>query len=150
MESLFFFFSGEGSNEGSINMRSYMIKLGFEMFKNKLFIGHGIDNYRVLLSMNTGIETYAHNNYIELMVDVGIFGVTIYYLTHIILLRELFCISKETINKTLCYVFISIIISYIILSCSLIYYDNKHFSILLALASIFIKITKSDKHNTFE
>lgn len=150
MENLFSFISGEGTSEGSINVRAYMIKFGIEMFKNKPFIGYGIDNYRVLLGNDIGFETYAHNNYIELMVDTGIFGVTIYYLTHIIVIRELFYISKETINKTLCYVFISIIVSYIVLSSSLIYYDDKHFSFLLALASVAINIIKSDKHNIFE
>jgi O-antigen ligase len=83
-----------------------------------------------------GIETYAHNNYIELMVGTGIFGVLIYYLTHIIVLKDLFRASKRNMYKTLCFTFIAIIVSYIILAPTLVYYYGKHFSFLLAIASV--------------
>lgn len=148
MENMFSFVSGEGTNEGSMNTRAYMIKFGFEMFKNRPLIGYGIDNYRVLFGRNTnGVGTYAHNNYIELMTDTGIFGVLVYYFTHIIVLKDLFKSSRKAVDKTICYTFIAIIISYIVLSSSLIYYDEKHFSFLLAIASIISRIVELDKSN---
>lgn len=136
IENLFYFISGQGTNEVSINERTYMIKFGIEMFKSKFFTGYGIDNYRFLLGANYGLETYAHNNYIELMVGIGIFGVFIYYLTHIIVLRDLFYKCKQSSNKLLYNTFIAIISVYIVLSISIVYYDSKYFSILIALGSV--------------
>ncbi len=149
MENLFSFISGEGTKEGSMNMRAYMAKFGFVMFKNRPLTGYGIDNYRVLLGKDIGLATYAHNNYVELLVDIGIFGVFIYYLAHVIVLKDLFKGSRQAIDKTICYTFIAIIISYIILSQSLIYYDSKHFSFLLAIASVIDRIVELDKSNSF-
>ncbi|MEL5899098.1 O-antigen ligase family protein, partial [Clostridium sporogenes] len=151
VENLFSFMFESGTKEGSINERSYMIRVGVEMFKNKPFIGYGIDNYRVLFSrVPGGRETYAHNNYIELIVDTGIFGVFIYYLTHILVIRDLFKGVKEVLDNPLCYTFIAIIISYTILSTSLIYYDSKHFSILLTIASIVPRLIQLNKCNYFK
>lgn len=150
MENLFSFMFESGTKEGSINERSYMIRVGGEMFKDKPFLGYGIDNYRVLFSrVFGGRDTYAHNNYVELMVDTGITGTLIYYFTHILVIRDLFNRVKEVIDKTICYTFISIIISYIIISTSLIYYDSKHFSILLTIASIVPRLIESNKSNYF-
>lgn len=150
IEILISFISGEGTNEESMNMRFYMIKFGVEMFKENLFLGYGIDNYRVLLGASTGLETYAHNNYIELAVDIGIFGVCTYYLSHIMLLKDLFKASKKYFDKMICFTFISIIISYIILSSSLIYYDSKYFAILLILASITSRIGNKPIHSNLK
>ncbi len=44
----------------------------------------------------------------------------------------------------ICYTFISIIISYIILSMVLIYYYDKHFSLLLAVGSIVNRVIYND------
>jgi len=137
MENIVSFVSGEPVNERSLGTRFYMTKVGFEMFMDRPLTGYGIDNYRVLYGMlPEGIETYAHNNYIELMVGTGIFGVLIYYLTHIIVLKDLFRASKRNMYKTLCFTFIAIIVSYIILAPTLVYYYGKHFSFLLAIASV--------------
>lgn len=142
MEDLLAFLSGAGTTEGSINERALMIKFGFQMFKNKPLTGYGIDNFRILFGRVYGNWTYSHNNYIELMVDTGLLGVVFYYLTHLVVVKELIRTSKIALNKNICYVFISIIISYTFLSSSLVYYDSKYFSILIVLASCAIKLSQ--------
>ncbi|WP_027639086.1 O-antigen ligase family protein [Clostridium cadaveris] len=141
-ESLFAFVNGDSAKEGSVYIRAYMTKFGLDMFRNRPFTGYGLDCYRFLLLHDYGKFTYAHNNYVELMVDTGIFGVTVYYLTHIVAIKDLWYVTEETNNKTLCYTFIAIIISYIVLSTSLIYYEEKHFAIVLVLSSLIPKILK--------
>lgn len=148
VENMFAFVLGEGTREGSINMRAYMIQAGFEMFKERPFTGYGIDNYRFLFSRLPragGWETYSHNNVIELMVGTGIFGVLIYYLTHFVVLKDLFKSSKSKPYQTLCYTFIAIILSYTLLSVALIYYYDKHFNYILAVASVIGRIIKLEK-----
>lgn len=146
VENMLAFISGEGTRESSINMRAYMIQIGYEFFKDRPLTGYGINNYRILFSqVPGGRETYAHNNVIELMVGTGIFGVIFYYLTHFVVLKDLFKSSKSKPYQTLCYTFIAIILSYTLLSVALIYYYGKHFSFLLAVASVIGRIIKLEK-----
>jgi len=62
--------------------RVMLIQYGFEWFLQKPLFGYGINNFRVL-SDNTvlfaGRNFYSHNNYIELLVGVGVIGFLIYY-----------------------------------------------------------------------
>ena len=145
IENVFSFLSGKKVNEGSIYERFYMIEVGLKMIKDRPILGYGIDNYRFYYSrVPSGRETYSHNNFIELIVGTGIFGFLFYYLTHFIILRSLFKASICTKEKMICYTFISIIISYIILSMVLIYYYDKHFSLLLAVGSIVNRVIYND------
>ena len=139
MENLLAFATGKGSNEGSINIRYNMTIIGLELFKSRPFTGYGIDNYRYLYA-----GTYSHNNFIELMVGTGIVGVIFYYLTQIILIKDLSRISRYISEyKIICYIFIAIAISYIILSPSIVYYYDKHINFVFAIGSSIVGFSKN-------
>ncbi len=140
MENFFAFITGNGTNEASLNMRSYMAKFGFSVFKYKPWLGYGIDNYRILLGRETGNVTYAHNNFIELMVGTGLLGLIVYYLTHYYVLKSLYKMYQRYRKLTIYYPFIAIVFSYTILSISMVYYDDKHISIILAIGSVIGRI----------
>ncbi|MBT2216479.1 oligosaccharide repeat unit polymerase [Virgibacillus dakarensis] len=141
VEDMLSFIGGESITEKSLNVRAYMVEFGIEMFKNRPS-GYGIDNYRYLLGESLISEvTYSHNNFIELLLGVGIFGVITFYLLQIMVIKKLFRYNAKT---ELGYVFIVLLISYMILSVSTIYYDSKHFSIIIAAGSIVGKIIKSE------
>lgn len=120
-----------GSDEASINVRYFMIEYGVEKFMNRPFTGYGIDNFRVF-----DFGTYSHNNYIEIMVDTGMLGFGTYYLTHIVLLKDLFNSLRFTKDKLLSYTMISIVFTYLLLGFAMVYYDSKHFSFLIAIGSV--------------
>lgn len=66
--------------------RRELIKYGFEWFQDRPILGYGLNCYRRLsnaTSMFAGRNFYAHNNYVELLVDVGIVGLLIYYWAYI-------------------------------------------------------------------
>jgi len=137
VENILGFFGNSGTNEGSILMRNYMVKFGIEKFKEKPIFGWGIANYKVLLDQDIRQRGYAHNNYIELLVDVGIIGMVVYYLMYIFGLFKLKKI-KIGIYENYKYLFISLFLSILIIGYSSVYYYNKHFYILLAMAEILI------------
>lgn len=72
-----------GQTQGSEDIsRVILIEYGLEWFKDNPVLGYGINNFRVLsnqTSLFLGHNFYAHNNYVELLVDVGIVGFFIYY-----------------------------------------------------------------------
>lgn len=78
-------------------MRIQLIKYGFEMWKDNPIIGVGVDNFRVNIKeyWHVGLPLYSHNNYIELLSTIGIFGAISYYALYFYLLIILFSLKKE-------------------------------------------------------
>ena len=67
--------------DASTNTRINMIKYGFEMFKSNPILGVGIGNYAYYGYHIYGLfaEVYSHNNYIEMLSNIGIVGFISYY-----------------------------------------------------------------------
>lgn len=62
-------------SDHSSELRTDYINRAIELWKNNIILGGGYDNFRI----NSGYETYSHNNYVELLSSVGILGLLIYY-----------------------------------------------------------------------
>ena len=136
LEGIFALITGKGKVDNSANTRLQMIEYGFKLFKTRPILGYGVNNYRVMYGITYGVERYAHNNFTELIVNIGINGAFIYYLSNYIVFRDLYKYQKKHKNCGLIYPFMAIIITYFLLGISLVYYDSKHYSIILALASV--------------
>lgn len=82
-----------GTEQGGEDVsRKFLITYGLEWFQENPIFGYGINNFRVLsnsTSMFMGYNFYAHNNHIELLVDVGIIGFLIYYSFYYYIIRSL-------------------------------------------------------------
>lgn len=70
---------GHQTSENSMGMRTLMIMQGMVFFRKEPILGYGLDCYRYL----SPFGTYAHNNYIELMVGTGLIGLIVYYSIYI-------------------------------------------------------------------
>lgn len=82
IESLILGFSSLDSEERTVsdNTRFLMLIFGWEKFLEKPWFGYGIGNYQALFGLiNNGKRMYAHNNFIEFLVNCGIAGSFIYY-----------------------------------------------------------------------
>lgn len=66
--------SGETADT-STSIRMGMLLQGISMFKQRPIFGWGLGAFTDL----SGFETYSHNNYIELLVAVGLVGTLVYY-----------------------------------------------------------------------
>ena len=75
IESLPFFGSGFDDSDASFNTRWAMIIDGYNLFLSRPLVGYGFENYRLV----SVFSTYAHNNYIEVLVSTGIIGLFLYY-----------------------------------------------------------------------
>lgn len=63
----------------SDRVRLYMILRGIEWIKQKPLFGYGMANYYTLYAQNASRGFYAHNNYIEIAVGMGLVGLCWYY-----------------------------------------------------------------------
>ena len=128
-------FMSEDQADGSTSFRMSLIEWGFDWFKQKPFFGYGADNFRVLVGrMNTwaGVGgTYAHNNFIELLVDLGLAGFVIYYSMYVNILHKFIKSFRYRNMQKLVMgcVFISIFIS----EYGIVSYNDKYCQILYAI-----------------
>lgn len=123
--------------EGSMNLRLYMYQFGLKLFKENPLIGYGINNYRILFGKDFGWITYAHNNYIELLVDLGIFGTIVYYAMYINVFLDLIKLKN---NLHLRYLFIGFLLSIFVIDFAGVNYYSKHIYIILAMSSIYTNL----------
>lgn len=94
----------------STELRMKMYKIGWELFKQKPFFGSGWFYFGVY----SGLGTYTHNNFMEMLVTYGIMGFTMYYSMFLYVLNKLVRIVKY--KKSL--------ILYIVLICMMIINDT--------------------------
>lgn len=76
-------FLGTGEVDASTETRLILIEEGISFFKEKPFFGYGLANFSAIFSQYHSYAFYAHNNYIELLVDCGLVGIVIYYFLHL-------------------------------------------------------------------
>lgn len=95
IEGLLNLWTGEGAADSSASIRQTFIDNGIQWFKEQPLAGYGINNYKILNQEATGRFTYAHNNFIEIAVDLGILGLIFYYFVFVYLIGHLIKIVKK-------------------------------------------------------
>ena len=78
-EGLFDFIGGGTSSVSSDKIRERMIEIGLEKWLERPVLGYGVDTFKYYNKIATGHFYYAHNNYVELLYDLGLVGFVLYY-----------------------------------------------------------------------
>lgn len=126
----------------SFGSRLFMIRKGFEWFFQKPLFGHGIANAQFLLE-KVWAKTYLHNNYVELLVNVGLVGFVCYYATHFTVLKGLFKNRKSPLDA--CEAVIVLLIVLMIADMSIVFYYNKLTYIVLTMAMLLGRKSAEDE-----
>lgn len=120
--------------DGSSDSRMQLIQWGMEWFQEKPWLGFGIDNYRVVLVSHHPswpISYYAHNNYVELLVDVGIVGTLLYYSLYLGMILKLYRYKRYWDNSIVLNV--GILIALLVGDMALVSYYGKYIQVLLLI-----------------
>ena len=72
--------TGEGEVDASSKVRANMVEVGLRLWRERPAFGNGINMFQVL----TAYHTYSHNNYVEILCGLGIFGLIVYYVFYAI------------------------------------------------------------------
>ncbi len=94
MESMTEHLMGDGG-DFSISLRQLFIDNAKDMFYEKPLLGYGINNFVALIYRRIGISSYAHNNYYEILADLGIVGFIVFYGYYFFLLFTLLKIWRN-------------------------------------------------------
>ena len=141
IESMFSLLMGE-TGDKSAESRAGFIELGFKHFKNRPWIGHGINCFQTL---RYSFGTYSHNNYIELLFSVGILGTVAYYSMYLlVLIRSMkMYLKNRTDNFVLC---IGIILSLFFIDIALVsYYERTNLILVIMCLGLLKGNTENDQ-----
>lgn len=137
IERLIYMFTGLGNVDASTRIRLGMIETGISLFKFRPFSGHGINSFTTI----SGYDTYSHNNYIELLVGVGLIGTFIYYSIYAYIILNLAKSSRNRIAS----VFLVVITLLIIIEYGLVSWEGELYQILIAAAFSTVKLINTEK-----
>lgn len=120
----------------STTMRLFMYKKGIEAFKSKPIFGGGWFYF----SEYTGLGTYSHSNYIELLVTYGIVGFLLYYSLVFYILLKLFKLIKKDRYSNMLFVlnFVFLLDDFVAIQFSM----NSLYYFLLCFSYLYIKNAK--------
>lgn len=76
---------GKSGGDSSTVTRMSFIETGWRLFKDKILIGYGADNFKYV----SGVGVYSHNNFIEILVNFGIIGFTMFYSMYVVAFRNM-------------------------------------------------------------
>ena len=142
IESMISGFLG-GETDGSTYTRMYLIEEGIEWFKQKPLVGYGPAVYRVLhASKHGGNLLYAHNNYIELLVDLGLIGTIIYYALYV---KILFSCIKSLKKSREYFILFGLFLAIVISEYGFVtYYEATIQFTLMIILMFFDKVNKNE------
>lgn len=86
---------GNGGVEASADIRSEMVQIGIESFKQHPVVGIGVGSSGVLTKTYLFKDTYLHNNFVELLACGGIIGFVCYYVIYAYLFYNLIKYRKS-------------------------------------------------------
>lgn len=127
--------------DGSTRIRMRMIDVGWDYFKAHPYTGVGIGNSGYITLEYIGWRTYFHNNFIEILACVGIFGFLIYYAMYAYLVIGLYQVAVKT-GDDYATLMLIIIVTQLILSYGFVSYYDKMTYIYVAMAAATISIGK--------
>jgi len=126
--------------EGSADLRLFFIKEGFETWKNNPVLGIGLNNFSFYYG------TYTHNNFIEMLANLGIIGLILYYLIY------LFCflnvIKIKDFNLKVSGLFFLIL--FLFMDSAWVSYVSIPYFMMIIFVSDMISMDKENKEKTVE
>ena len=120
--------TGEG-RENLVRMR--FINYGIQSFLENPILGIGSGNSYIVTLQAAGRSTYLHNNYIELLVNLGIVGFCLYYFLYVVLLKELIKLRKYDLEVR---IMIVILVGQLVSDIAITSYSSKFTYIIFGLA----------------
>ncbi len=125
--------SGEAMEKSTLERKEY-IQRGLEFFSNHPFKGIGIDTFRYYYG------GYSHNNFVELLLGVGLIGEILYYSIFVLLFVKIYHMN----NRNLKIYLFSIVFAILMIDMgSVSYYDKLILLMLIYISYIAEKYQKN-------
>lgn len=127
-------YAGSGRMDHSAYIRNLLVKAGFEQFVQTPALGIGINNGSVVAMKAVGHDYYLHNNYVELLVDVGVVGTVLFYALPLVALIA--CLKKIKRGNAEAVLVVAIMLVWLIIQWGYVAYYAKPTYLYLALFAV--------------
>lgn len=122
-----------GKVDTSAKLRMYYIESAKSMFEESPILGKGIENFRVLMDKIYSSDVgYAHNNYWQVLSELGVIGFALYYGMYVflacVLLKSYFV--RRNNDAVL---FIASLVMMLILEAGIVSIDSKFSQLIIAI-----------------
>ncbi len=138
--------------DNSLYMRSYYIEMAKEMFSEAPIIGKGMGNFARIIDETYNVAgVYSHNNYWQILSELGIIGFLLYYSLYLVTIIRL--LKNSFVNKSrLSLVFLTFMILLLLLETGLVTYNSKmpHVVIAMAYAATYVGEMDGRKYKYIE
>lgn len=129
-------------SDASTSARVRITSWGFEVFKERPFLGHGLENFKILHLYRFGQMYIADNNYIELLVDQGMVGLLLYYSFHVWLIKNFVSVIKKNKNNRFLIMLFGMEIATIVCDYGVVSYRSMYIQILICTMAIALQNVK--------
>ena len=141
---------GDSQMDTSAERRMAFIEYGILWFKERPFFGYGVHTYAHLLGASDfRMRTYSHNNYVELLVGVGLVGTLIFYSMYayvlISLLKKFFWQRRLGLRQeTATILFLALLIITLAMQYGMVMYTNSLYITLLLLPYLYLELSRRE------
>lgn len=146
LETMINGFLGVGEVDASTLTRLSLIEYGIEWFKDSIWYGYGGGNFVLFsaaMGINSGEGYYAHNNYVEMLVDFGVIGFIIFYLLHFVLIVAFFKQYQKGLNLNS--LMFGLLIAILVCDYGMVTYYDGYTHLLLLVGTLVFMSTGSIK-----
>lgn len=135
--------------DNSTRDRTLMRKEATQYFKESPIYGNGISSFMYKFGDKYGIYLYSHNNYLEILCDLGIIGFIIYYSWF---LRSVIFLIKRILSKKdyLEIFMLSFLITELVLDYGTVSFDKIHYLLIFDLISFYIMFSLDRREKIYE
>lgn len=140
-----FWFSDRSYNtDSSLYMRSYYIQLAQELFSKSPLWGNGMYNFSLIAGNEYNVDVgYSHNNYWQVLSELGIIGFIIYYSFYLTVIVKL--IKGAFVNKSrLSLLFLTFMVLLLVLEIAHVTYHSKIPQMVIAIAYTATYVSEMD------
>lgn len=143
VEGLIASLTGKGEVDHSTIVRQQLTDIAVEAWKDRPLLGWGTDCVRIFSEAELGKSLYAHNNYLELLADLGILGFTCFYWGYA------YCIFKTWQHRAddTAKLMLALIVLMLVLAIGCVHYNDFLFGVQTMLFFSYIKIAKESSSN---
>lgn len=138
---LFNIINNDAKVDNSINNRLGHIKNGLNAFYNSPIVGYGAGNFNAVAGSGTSASGYAHNNYIQLLVDLGLVGFLIYYYFYIKIAIGLILSVKR--NRQITAILLSMFFVILVIEYGTVSYISDFIQIIIMLCFNVVQFNRS-------
>lgn len=121
-------------SDGSLATRNYFIEIAKGLFAESPILGKGMNTFANIVDLEYGLfKAYAHNNYWQVLSELGIIGFIIYYSMYAFLVIKL--AKNIIINKSkISIIFLSFMVLLMLTEWGMVTVNSKTAQIIIAIA----------------